>query len=90
MVNSQDALLLGCPFQGTRSYLFGFSVVRVEKQAPGGGKTRGSGTKKRCSHKWFHTVQCSLARTLAQIFFVPCLCPPRPPPTPKPRSVANQ
>ena len=29
-----------------------------------GWKTRGSGTKKRCSHKWFHTVQCSIALTM--------------------------
>ena len=34
--NSQDALLLGCPFQGTHSYLFGFSVVCAEKRSPGG------------------------------------------------------
>ena len=53
MVNSQDALLLGCPFQGMRSYLLGFLVVCAEKQSPRGGKTRGSGTKKRCSHKWW-------------------------------------
>ena len=26
------------------------------KRSPGGGKTRGSGTEKRCAHKWFHTI----------------------------------
>ena len=30
-----------------------FSVVCAEKQSSGGGKTRGSGTEKRRSHKWF-------------------------------------
>ena len=30
--------------------------VCVEKWPPGGGKTRGSGTEKRCSHKWFHRI----------------------------------
>ena len=30
--------------------------VCVEKRAPGGGKIRGSGTEKRCSHRWFHTI----------------------------------
>ena len=33
-----------------------FSVVGAEKRPPGGGKTRGSGTEKRCSHKWFHRI----------------------------------
>ena len=29
------------------------SIVGAEKRPPGGGKTRGSGTEKRCSHKCF-------------------------------------
>ena len=36
-----------------------FSVVFVEKQPPWGGKTRGSGTEKRCSQKtqkWFRRI----------------------------------
>ena len=33
-----------------------FSVVGVEKRSSGGGKTRGSGTEKRCSHQWFHMI----------------------------------
>ena len=36
--------------------LIRFSVVCAKKRSPGGGKTRGSGTEKRCSHKWFHTI----------------------------------
>ena len=48
-------LLLGCPFQGC-PVLIRFSVVCAEKRSPEGGKTRGSGTDKRCSHKWFHRV----------------------------------
>ena len=36
------------------SHKMGFRSSGVEKWSPGGGKTRGSGTKKRCSHKWFH------------------------------------
>ena len=45
------------PFQGMRSYLFGFRFSVQKNSLPGGGKTRGSGTEKRCSHKWFHTVR---------------------------------
>ena len=33
-----------------------FSVFGAEKRPPGGGKTRGSGIEKRCSHKWFHRI----------------------------------
>ena len=32
------------------------SVVCGEKRPSGGGKTRRSGTEKRCSHKWFHMI----------------------------------
>ena len=57
-----------------------FSVVGAEKRPPGGGKTWGSGTEKRCSHKWFHRIfPCTN----------PCtdtFCTSSPPPTPqKPR-----
>ena len=48
-------LLLGCPFQGC-PVLIRFSVVCAEKRSPEAGKTRGSGTDKRCSHKWFHRI----------------------------------
>ena len=44
------SLLLSCPFPSKPVYKFGFRRFR----SPGGGKTRGSGTEKRCSHKWFH------------------------------------
>ena len=44
-------LSLGCAFQG-RPVI----IVSVLKRCPGGGKTRGSGTSKRCSHKWFHRI----------------------------------
>ena len=76
-------LLLGCPFQGC-PVLIRFSVVCVEKRSPEGGKTRGSGTDKRCSHKWFHRI-------------FPCRDPCRntsctsslPPPPRNPEDVAN-
>ena len=56
------------------------------KTAPGGGRTRGSGTEKRSSHvNGF--IRFSLARTLARILFEPRL---RPPPAPRnPEGVAN-
>ena len=51
------------------------------KTAPGGGRTRGSGTEKRSSHvNGF--IRFSLARTLARILFEPRLRP-RPPETQK-------
>ena len=41
-----------------------FSVFGAEKRPPGGGKTRGSGNEKRCSHKWFHRIfPCTDPRT---------------------------
>ena len=48
----------GCPVPGGggAQLLIRFSVVCAKKRSPGGGKTRGSGTEKRCSHKWFHTI----------------------------------
>ena len=42
---------------GKPSHKFGFrSSVQKNGLPAGGGKTRGSGTEKRCSHKWFHKV----------------------------------
>ena len=66
-----------------------FSVFGAEKRPPGGGKTRGSGIEKRCSHKWDFLIGFSLARTLARIIFVPRLRPPPPPPLRNPEGVAN-
>ena len=48
--------LLGLPPFRVAQLLIRFSVVCAKKRSPGGGKTRGSGTEKRCSHKWFHTI----------------------------------
>ena len=62
----------------------GRRLTRLHKRAPGGGKTRGSGTEKRCPDRWFRTI--SLARTLTRIIFlVPGLRSPR-----NPEGVANQ
>ena len=46
-------LLLGCLSGPVIKWAFG----RLRrKTALRGGKTRGSGTEKRCSHKWFHMI----------------------------------
>ena len=42
-------MFTGLPVRPVIKWAFG-----VKKWSPGGGKTRGSGTEKRCSHKWFH------------------------------------
>ena len=34
----------------------GLRPTRLHKRAPGEGKTRGSGTEKRCPDRWFHTI----------------------------------
>ena len=34
----------------------GFFLNGKRPRSPGGGKTRRSGTEKRCSHKWFHII----------------------------------
>ena len=49
-------LYWGLPPFRVAQLLIRFSVVCAKKRSPGGGKTRGSGTEKRCSHKWFHTI----------------------------------
>ena len=43
--------LLGCLCGPVIKWAFG---RRCQKLVARGGKTRGSGTEKRCSHKWFH------------------------------------
>ena len=66
-----------------RSFV-GRRPTRPQKRAPRGGKTRGSGTEKRCPDRWFHTI--FPARTLTRIIFlVPRLRSPR-----NPEGVANQ
>ena len=78
-----SGFLLGCPFQGCPVINSVFGRL-CRKTVPGGRKTRESGTKKRCSHKWFHMIfPCT----------DPCMntfctsSPPPPPPSPpqKPR-----
>ena len=49
------AIYWAAPFRAAQLYIR-FSIVCAEKRSPGGGKTRGSGTEKRCSRKWFHTI----------------------------------
>ena len=64
------------PFRAVINSVFG---RLCRKTAPREGKTRGSGTEKRCSHvNGF--IRFSLARTLARILFEPRL---RPPPHPQ-------
>ena len=58
-------LLLGCLCGPVINSAFG---RRCRKVVSRGGKTRGSGTEKRCSHKWFHTI---FSQSLARILFVP-------------------
>ena len=47
----KHSFVTGLPLSGLPTYKF-----CAEKRSPGGGKTRGSGTKKRCSHKCFHMI----------------------------------
>ena len=42
-------MFTGLPVRPVIKWAFG-----IKKWCPGGGKTRGSSTEKRCSHKWFH------------------------------------
>ena len=51
----QNSFITGLPV-GQTQLLLRFSVVSAEKRTPGKGKTRGSGTKKQWSFKWFHTI----------------------------------
>ena len=49
------SLVTGLPLLGLRSYKSVFGRL-CRKTVPRGGKTRGSCTEKRCSHKWFHMI----------------------------------
>ena len=49
------SLVTGLPLSGLRSYKSVFGRL-CRKTVPRGGKTRGSCTEKRCSHKWFHMI----------------------------------
>ena len=85
MVNSQDALLLDCPFQGTCSYLFGFSVVRAERQSPRGRRHEGLVPRNDVLASGFVVYDVPLHRPLHKYFYLASAPPPQ-----KPRSVANQ
>ena len=63
-------LLLGCPFQGTPSYKFGFRSS-VQKRSPGKGIHEGLVPRNDVLISGF--IRFSLAWTLPRIFFVPCL-----------------
>ena len=68
------------PFRACTVIYLGFQSSVQKNGLLMGGKTRGSGTKKRCSHKWFRIVWCTLALTLARIiFFVQCTSLPQKP-----------
>ena len=84
----QNSFITGLPV-GQTQLLLRFSVVSAEKRTPGEGNTRGSGTEKRWSYNWFHTIfPCTDPCT--NIF---CTPPPPSPPSLLPRNpegVANQ
>ena len=90
MVNSQDALLLDCPFQGTCSYLFGFSVVGAERQSPGGRRHEGRVPRNDVLASGFIVYDVPSTDPCTNIFYLASPPPPPPPPQQKPKSVANQ
>ena len=65
---------------GLPSYKFGFRSS-VQKNGARGRQDTRSGTERRCSHKWFHTIfPCTDPSTNTY-----CTCPPPPPQKPRRR-----